>query len=340
MINYQIKKITQIKTDELASFYQNVFPKRSKFLVKNWRWLYRINYNNIEPIILTNNNKIIGQLGLIPVNLRVGDQILSATWFVDFIITPEFQGKGAGSVLVKEAMKMSPIQMAFSNQNALPVYKKFQWSLIPSMKRLGRPINPIKWIPYLNSSNLKILKTIYNFNLKKKLNIINNIKPYSFNDNSKIITESFLKKKNLHSNNPEIERDESWLNWRLIKCPYANNIKFFEYKNNYAIAHIFKDHNKIRLNIIYHYFTEEDFKFELYNLITKWSIENHIDLIWGCSNDDAFISSLKNIFPSNLLKPLTFVSYSSDENFYKKIKDGFKNIQGIDSDVDSLPITE
>ena len=56
MINYQIKKITQIKTDELSSFYEKVFNNRSKFLIKNWRWLYRLNYNEIEPIILINNN--------------------------------------------------------------------------------------------------------------------------------------------------------------------------------------------------------------------------------------------------------------------------------------------
>ena len=340
MINYQIKKITQIKTDELSSFYEKVFNNRSKFLIKNWRWLYRLSYNEIEPIILINNNNIVGQLGLIPVNLRAGSEILSATWFVDFIITPEFQGKGAGSFLVKEAMKMSPIQMAFSNQNALPVYKKFQWSLISSMKRLGRPINPIKWIPYIKNSNLKIFKDIYNFNLKKNFKSMSEIKPYSFNNNSKIIIDSFIKKKKINYNNLEIERDENWLNWRLFKCPYRDNIKFFEYKNNYAITHIFQDHNKLRLNIIYHYLVEEDFRLELYNLITKWSIENNVDLIWGCSNDNDLISSLKNIFPSSLLKPLTFVSYSSDKNLYNKINSGFKNIQGIDSDIDSLPITE
>jgi len=340
MINYQIKKITQIETHELSSFYKKVFGERSKFLAKNWSWLYRVNYNDAEPLILINDNKIIGQLGLIPVKLRMGDKVISATWFVDFIIAQEFQGKGAGSYLVKEAMKMSSVQMAFSNQNALPVYKKFKWSSISSMKRLGRPINPIKWMPYINNSNLRVFKTLYNFNLRKKLNNLVSVAPHSFNNNSKIFKESFLKRKILQKENLEIKKDEDWFNWRLEKCPYINNIKFFEYKNNFAITHVFKDKNKIRLNIIYHYFIDEDLKIDLYNQIAKWAIENDIDLIWGCSNDGDFINSLKNIFPSYLLKPLTFVAYSSEKSVYEKLKYGFKNIQGIDSDVDALPLIE
>lgn len=338
MIDYQIRKITEIGADVLSSFYKKVFNKRSEFLTKNWSWLYRLKYNDIEPIILLSNNKVIGQLGLIPVNLKIADKVVSATWFVDFVITQEFQGKGAGSYLVREAMKMSSVQMAFSNQNALPVYKKFKWSPVYSMKRLGRPINPIKWIPYLNNSNLKVFKALYNFNLKKKLNNTNSIRSHSFNNNSKIIKESFLKRKILQKNDPEIKKDEDWFNWRLEKCPYIDNIKFFEYKNNFAITHIFKDYNKIRLNIIYHYFVEEDFKIDLYNLIAKWCVENDIDLIWGCSNDSNFINSLKNIFPGYLLKPLTFVAYSADKNIYERLKYGFKSIQGIDSDIDSLPL--
>ena len=55
----------------------------------------------------------------------------------------------------------------------------------------------------------------------------------------------------------EIVRDEEWLIWRLIECPYNKDIHFFEYNNNFAIVHSFFNGNINRLNILYTYSTEK-----------------------------------------------------------------------------------
>ena len=39
-----------------------------------------------------------------------------------------------------------------------------------------------------------------------------------------IIFDTFKKKQKQNTNFPEICRDENWLNWRLMECPFNKNI--------------------------------------------------------------------------------------------------------------------
>ena len=197
MIDYRIEKISKIKVDQLSQFYQKVFKSRYKLLINNWKWWYRLNYLDFEPIVLISNNKVVGQMGIIPVKIKLGNKIVSGVWYIDFAVLPELQGKGAGSKLVKECMKIFPIQMAFCNENALRVYKKFDWQINRTIKRLARPINPIKWMPILKNLDLKIFNNLFNNSLRKHLSVYESIEPHSFNNNSNFIFETFSKKKRI-----------------------------------------------------------------------------------------------------------------------------------------------
>ena len=87
---------------------------------------------------------------------------------------------------------------------------------------------------------LKFINRTLRHLIKKKYNRNISINPFKINGNFKIINDSFKIKKITKNNNfAEIIRDEKWLHWRLIECPYKEDIHFFEYKNNFAIVHIF-----------------------------------------------------------------------------------------------------
>ena len=52
MLTYKINKISEVETNSLSIFYKKVFFKRYKSLTQNWKWWYRVGYNNFEPLIL------------------------------------------------------------------------------------------------------------------------------------------------------------------------------------------------------------------------------------------------------------------------------------------------
>ena len=87
-----------------------------------------------------------------------------------------------------------------------------------------------------------------------------------------------------------------------MECPYKKDIFFFEYKNNFAIVHIFFNYVK-RLNILYTYSTDEPQVNELYVQIINWAINNGIDLVWAINRNTEF----EIFFPQYLIDHLNLL---------------------------------
>ncbi len=233
----------------------------------------------------------------------------------------------------------------------MSILKDFGWkqnitdknSLIDlSIFRLARPINPLKFLPILSRFEIKFADTIFRKNIKKKINPLNLdkpiINPKKVEDNYNVINESFQKRKIINvENQPQILRDEKWLNWRVMECPYKKDLYFFEYKNNFAIVHIFANKNVKRLNILFSYFTDQNEDGALFHLIMNWAIENNIDLVWTIRR---VTIDVENYFSNKFKKPLTYASWSSDKNIFEVLKNGPYNSMGIDSDIDSNMFVE
>ena len=93
------------------------------------------------------------------------------------------------------------------------------------------PINAFKLIPIIKKFEFNFLDTQLRNFIKKKYNQKISINLYKISDNFKIINDSFKEKKNTKNNEfAEIIRDEKWLIWRLMECPYKKDIFFFENK--------------------------------------------------------------------------------------------------------------
>ena len=336
-VKYKINKISEIATDQLSEFYKKTYYKRYKSLTSNWRWWYRVGYNELEPLILSVDNKVIGQAAYLPINLNILGNIVPAIWFVDYAVLPEFKGKGLGKILSKEWMKICPNQMAICSDDSLRVLKKLGWKDNYTTKRLARPISTLKFLPILKNLKLNFVNRTLRYFIKKKYSRNISINPYKIGDNFKIIDDSFKLRKIVKNNEfAEIIRDEKWLHWRLIECPYKKDIYFFEYKNNFAIVHIFVIENIKKLNILYTYSADKLQENELFVQIINWSINNNIDLVWAVSRNTDF----ENIFPKIFNKPLQFASWSSDEKIFKTLQNGLSNLQGIDTDNDSWEYAE
>ena len=329
----KIKKISEISPDKLFNFYKKTYPDRFKSLTENWKWWYRFDKQFAEPLILLLEDKVIGQAAFLKNNIIVSNNKIPAIWFQDYAVLPDFIGLGLGKLLTQEWMKICPNQMAMCSPYSLRVLKKFGWSFNFDTKRLIRPINYIKFIPVLNKLNLNFLDTFLRSFIKIRFKDKISIKPYKISENFKLISESFNLRKLPSSakNYPKIDRDDSWLKWRLIDCPYKRNIYFFEYKNSFSIVHIYFSKKVKRLNILFTYSTDSSNEVKLYKLITNWAIENNIDYVWAIHKGREF----KSIFPKIHYRQLRFASWSSNESIFKELQSGFFDLQGIDSDIES-----
>lgn len=129
-------EITQLQThqlDELPEFLRAVYPSEvRKTDLAYLRWFYQQNPNvgsDALPIwILRRNGQIIGQLGTIPVQLKVGATYTKAIWILEFVILPEFRGQGLGKKLVLAAgEKYSTMITLGINEASTRVFTSLGW---------------------------------------------------------------------------------------------------------------------------------------------------------------------------------------------------------------------
>ena len=331
MSKHKITKISDVQQPLLLEFYKRVYFNRYKNLINNWRWWYRSDLSQNETLILSLEEKIIGQAGLQPVKLIINGKEILADWFLDFAILPEFRGKGFGKILTKKLMETCPNLITFCNHKTLKIVRKLGWQSNSAISRLARPINPLKFIPVIKNFNFG--DQIFRKLIKKKFTFKDRIEPREIINNYIHLRESFNKRNiNIDKNFPFILRDEEWLNWRLLECPYKKDLYFFEYKNNFSIVHIFFNKGVKRMNILFSYSVGEPHEPELFGLIMNWAINNNIDLVWAIKKDDDEI--FKDIFPKKFKKPLTYASWSSTTDISLAIKNEPYNSEGIDSDID------
>ena len=156
MLRYNINKISEVNLELLSNFYKDIFFQRHKSLIQNLKWWYRLGYNEFEPLVLSVDGKVIGQAGLLPVDLIIRGKEIKAIWFIDFAIQSKFRGKGYGQILTKEWMKICPNQITYCNNQSLRIFKKLGWRNNLSTRRLLRPINYLKFIPVIKNLNLSL----------------------------------------------------------------------------------------------------------------------------------------------------------------------------------------
>lgn len=166
----------------------------------------------ISFILAIHNNKVIGQLGLIPCNINIGGEIYNAQWACDLMVDKDFRGKNIASLLYDYAHKLTPITLGSNPSPAATksMKKKGYKSLRGSWKHLfAVKIGEISKLKKINSS---LLDSIYNPFYPLYL-LINKFSKYSFELIDKMDYEILVTSQN--KNKIYVCRDQEFIKWRF-----------------------------------------------------------------------------------------------------------------------------
>ena len=316
MKNFHIKKISKIDKKKLIKFYENSFQYENS-LIQNYNWRYRLNFNNLEPLILMVEDQICGHAGLISINLKIKNKIEQAIWFTDLYISHKFRSKGFGKILTKEWMRMCPTQITLCNDESLKIFKKLGWMNNNNFIRRIKICNYIRILPILRKTN----KTF------EKIETIDGLKIEDLNRKniSKIIN---LNEKKVSNKEVQIVRDEKWFRWRIEDCPYKKNLYILSSNENFYIVNLKIKNNLKAINIIFSTNKIDERVVKLFKIFAK---KNNFDYI-------SYVSSEKKISDnfSPLQKNLNFAFNSNDKLISRLLDEKFDDIQLIDSDIDYI----
>lgn len=144
----QIKQFTLDDQEGLLSFLRIAYPdepRKSEF--DFWKWHYLENpYTALDDIplwIVKDKDHIVGQLATIPVALKVGERETRAIWILDFIVLPQYRGRGLGKRLVLASRESCPTMITLGiNDQSIPVFRSLNWVAIGGVHRYHRLLYP------------------------------------------------------------------------------------------------------------------------------------------------------------------------------------------------------
>jgi RimJ/RimL family protein N-acetyltransferase len=144
-----VKQFELSEKEALLSFLRVAYPDEpSKSDPAFWSWHFLENPNtatdNIPLWIVKSGDQIVGQMATIPVRLKVGEKEKPALWIIDFILSPNFRGRGLGKSLVQAARETyctTLITLGY-NQQSEAVFRSLKWVALGSIKRYHAPLFP------------------------------------------------------------------------------------------------------------------------------------------------------------------------------------------------------
>ena len=137
----RIKQFELADQDALLSFLRLAYPGEPlKGDPTFWKWHFlenpQVSLDNIPLWIVKSGDQIVGQVASIPVELKVGNEIVRALWIVDFILLPEYRPGGVGIRLLQVTGTYCTVSLALGfNEKATVVNRALRWKFLGNINR-------------------------------------------------------------------------------------------------------------------------------------------------------------------------------------------------------------
>ena len=132
-MSVEIAQLQIEQMGELRDFLRLAYPQDPRKSNPHFlNWYYQQNPNvsmeHIPVWIATDGGRIVGQLATILIQLKAGSVYTKAIWILEFILLPEYRGRGLGKRLVLAAREHYPTMITLGiNEASTRVFNSLEW---------------------------------------------------------------------------------------------------------------------------------------------------------------------------------------------------------------------
>lgn len=331
---FEIVNGTKVNAGQLKKFFSTAYPARNQFLEKNWQWVNRSYFlENKVPLFIIHNNEIIGQAASIPFSFNSRGRKVSASWFIDLMVLPEFRGFKLATNLEQENMKLFEVCFGFPNDKSKPLLKKIGWRESSETYFHYYFINPL--------NHYSMISKLPAF-LRIPGNFIYSLYPAFFASGLKTGTEVIEANeeniKDLFLKNSESEegkgiKDLDFFKWRILDSPFSENYRII--KSGSGTAFLFRLVNRQGsefIDILWcNDISDPEKVVSLMASLILWARTNKLAYIRYYLNNKK-LSDLLGAKLHPTVKNPPVIYYSKNEEIIKVIESGGMNWGLIDSD--------
>lgn len=281
---------------------------------KEWCWEYKNNPFGQFIGVAESNGRVIGHMALVPVQLKIKDEILLGAQAVDLVVHPDFRRQGIffsiGRFLAQETTKRGiDFWYGFPNKLAHSGHLKYGWFDVCNVPLLIKPVNAKKAIQvFLDNykkvkflTRYRIARDTITFILRIILASVTFFPRFFIRIENKCTYKHFeiekiklfdvriddLWEKVSNKYHILVVRNRRYLNWRYLEKPNANYEIFIALKNNEVLGYMIlksKNENELKIGYIVDIFALPSDNIVIQSLISKaieYFKDEKVDLI-GC----------------------------------------------------------
>jgi GNAT superfamily N-acetyltransferase len=328
--NLSIVPASTIEESRLSEFYKTIYPRRANLLRSNWKWLYRSSeLSNAIPLVMQHEEKVIAHAGMIPFQIRIGEQTYTACWYVDFSVLPEYQRKGIGIKMTDKWMEYGDMHVTFCNHKSLGIFKKFGWSegdeaishLLPLL-----PGNNREWVRTMRSiSNIATRRLLYPY--RKHSYPLSSCSVVSAD--ADLLTPFQSAKFAIGA-----AKNAEYFAWRVLNAPDRERYKVFRSSKTTAgaLIKLSEEGNVSVLSLVGSDFAQ---KVSLVSSIAEWGLQNGCFNLYFLTTDNKLSSLLSSKVGGFVSRPI-FAYHSHNKELEQKFASQPKSWERIDSDFDLI----
>lgn len=329
----------------LMDFYKKVFPKRINYLESNWKWLNRSGFcENKIPLVLIYKNQVIAHAGMIPCNISFSGDLRTASGFIDFMVLPDFQRHGLGTILIREWMNCCDCYIGIGfNDKSIGVFKQCGWiESFDTYMHLNfiRPFNHPRFVRRLSAFLRNILNGItYPFffliykknSYSKKHYRLEKLNETSFRSFINLYNKS---KQNINNTISPI-RDNDYAKWRIFNSPNIDKYSIYKTETFNAIVSPHNDYGEY-IDILW--VSDIHDKIEIKKMISTLGIcglKNGFSYIRFYTSDKELSNYLKKSTKSIVRHPRV-AYFSQNSNILEELKTLIWELELIDTDFEKF----
>jgi hypothetical protein len=337
---------TEVPEQALKDFFKRMYPDRAEFLIRHWRWLYRIDeFPDLEPpLVAVLDDRVIGHVAQIPVYIRRGEQELLVAWGVDGGVLHPYRGSGIGWRLMDLWNRRYSVGMGFCTEALFRILIKQGWSPRRTTYYMHLPLKPHHHPKFRRKLPIlppKLGGTVWN--LAERLIITLSTQgwkplrrvPFSEErlKNWSVLYHPTAWKAPLH-----VARTADFLRWRLLRCPFRDQYHILEMEETSlaAVVRVFQigDLRRARIISISGRASSRGDVMRFLGSLASWAMKQDVDILSMVHGDPRVVRWAHHWFP--IRSQLRFASICNDPRGEKMLRGEDHIWELIDYDLDFL----
>ena len=227
--------VTRLRTEDLRAlflFLEVAYHGRPvKLSQERWRWQYKDNPKRqgsaFDTWIVKDGDAIIAQRPTMPMSLKVGDDYYDAHWAHDFVVHPDYRGRGVGLRLMESVLNDVDVLPTLDvSHGARSIYARLGCTSLGFVPRFVRVCNPTSYLKarlgVLGELIAPALVPMWNLASRRWMSSSKHVQVEIVPRFGEWVDELWERVSACYA--VIAKRDSAYLNWRYVNCPDASYI--------------------------------------------------------------------------------------------------------------------